>query len=152
TEIKTLQIWSRILAGLLSHFSIEKKLEQAHLNYETFFNTIDDFIYVFDDFGRLIHTNNSVITRLGYTKLQLAKLTVFSLFPKNKQNEIFRLFGANKISDEVLTIPLVNKFGHHIPVETKFKQGFWNGIAVFFGISKDISEILISKQKFASAF
>jgi len=50
------------------------------------------------------------------------------------------------------SIPLITKSGEKIPVETRIKRGYWNGSPVIFGVSKDISQILLSEQKFASAF
>jgi len=49
-------------------------------------------------------------------------------------------------------VPLNSKDGQHIPVETRVQQGIWDGKNVLFGISKDISEIKESEEKFSKAF
>jgi PAS domain-containing protein len=41
-------------------------LEQTRKNYEAFFNSIDEFLFVLDDGGNIIHVNKTVIERLGY--------------------------------------------------------------------------------------
>lgn len=45
------------------------ELEQTRYNYETFFNTIDDFLFVLDDRGNIIHTNATVSKRLECLEL-----------------------------------------------------------------------------------
>ena len=39
-----------------------------------------------------------------------------------------------------------------IPVETKATHGFWDGNAVIFGVTKDISKIKLSEEKFSKLF
>ena len=45
----------------------EELLQQTHQNYESFFNTIDDFLFVLDEQGNMVHVNTTVVDRLGYT-------------------------------------------------------------------------------------
>ena len=42
-------------------------VKQTHVNYETFFNTIDEFLFVLDMKANIIHINATVCNRLGYT-------------------------------------------------------------------------------------
>ncbi len=46
-------------------------LQRTRQNYETFFDTIDEFLYVLDEQGNIIHTNDTVKNRLGYTEEEL---------------------------------------------------------------------------------
>src|SRR5690606_3462606 len=48
--------------------------------------------------------------------------------------------------------PLISKSGEIIPVETIVKNGFWNDKPVYFAFSRDVSEILLSEEKFSRAF
>jgi ABC-type nitrate/sulfonate/bicarbonate transport system substrate-binding protein len=40
---------------------MEDLLERSRQNYETFFNSINDFLFVFDGNGKILHVNNTVI-------------------------------------------------------------------------------------------
>ncbi|MEI6062547.1 MAG: CHASE domain-containing protein, partial [Bacteroidota bacterium] len=128
-------------------------LDQTRLNYETFFNTIDDFLFVLDEQGNIIHTNNTVTDRLGYTDDQLMNMSVLMVHPAERRNEAGRIVGEMLAGTaSFCPVPLVTDSGELIPVETRVKPGFWNGNPVIFGVSKDVSEIKISEEKFSKAF
>ena len=151
--IQILQIWSTMLAGLLNNMRIESLLEQSRQNYETFFNTIDDFLFVFDKQGRMIHVNNTVTTRLGYTFNQLKDHTIAVVFPPEKLDE------ANMLTERFLnheiaecSLPFYTRTGEIILAESKLKEGRWNGKPIIFMVGKDISQIKLSEEKFSKAF
>jgi PAS domain S-box-containing protein len=50
------------------------------------------------------------------------------------------------------TVPLITKARRLISVETRVKPGYWNGKPVIFGVSKDVSQIKLSEEKFSKAF
>jgi PAS domain S-box-containing protein len=153
TEINILKVWSGMLSSLINNQRSGKLLEQTRQNYETFFNTIDDFLFIFDEQGNIVDTNNTVNVRLGYSNAELNNKSVLMVRPPERHEE------ALSVMQEILegkaqycSIPLITKSGEKIPVETRIKRGYWNGSPVIFGVSKDISQILLSEQKFASAF
>ncbi len=43
----------------------EHMLKQTIENYESFFNTIDDFLFILDERGNILLTNSTVTGRLG---------------------------------------------------------------------------------------
>jgi PAS domain S-box-containing protein len=49
-------------------------------------------------------------------------------------------------------VPMMTKEGYLVPVETRVTQGEWNGKPVMFGVSKDISALKLSEEKFSAAF
>ena len=153
SEINILKVWSSMLASLINDQRTETILEQTRQNYETFFNTIDDFLFVIDQHGNIIHTNTTVNNRLEFTKEELYNQSFLSVHPSGRREE------AGLIVDEMLAgiaeycpVPIVAKSGLQIPVETRVKHGNWNGQPVIFGVSKDITQIKLSEQKFSSAF
>jgi PAS domain S-box-containing protein len=128
-------------------------LLQTRQNYETFFNTIDEFLFVLDKQGNIVHTNKTIINRLGYKKGDLQGKSVLVLHPSEYSLEAGRVF------DEILAgktdfcpIPLITKSGLQIPAETKASHGFWNGKPAIFGVSKDISKVEFSEEKFSKVF
>ncbi|MEI7492754.1 MAG: PAS domain S-box protein [Bacteroidota bacterium] len=131
----------------------ETILQQTRENYETFFNTIDEFLFVLDVQGNIIHTNSTVIHRLGFTKEELAGKSVLMVHPEERRKE------AGKIVEDMLNgkadhcpVPLITRSGIQIPVETRVSRGSWNGSPALFGVSKDISKIRLSEEKFSKLF
>jgi len=153
TEMNMLKVWSSMLSSLIQNKRVEGLLEQTRQNYETFFNTIDDFLWVLDQQGNIIHTNKTVTNRLEYTTEELLDSSILLVHPAERREEAGRIVGEMLAgTSEFCPVPVVTKSGKTIPVETKVKPGFWNGKEVIFGVSKDISQIKISEEKFSKAF
>lgn len=152
-EINIMRLWSNMLAGLLNNLRSANLLELTRQNYETFFNTIDDYLFVINNEGNIIHTNETVIDRLGYLNDEIHNQPVMIAHPTERRDE------AQIIINEILggltdfySVPLITKSGKQIPVETRVKRGYWNNEPVIFFVSKDISNIKLSEQKFSTAF
>lgn len=131
----------------------EKNIQDIIANFESFFNTTDDFLFVLDLNGKIIHCNKTVELRLGFTLDELIGLSVLDLHPKDKRDEAAQIV-SDMINGKVdfCPISLVTKKGDYISVETAVKKGFWNGKPALFGVSKDISKLKLSEEKFAAAF
>jgi PAS domain S-box-containing protein len=152
-EINLLSIWCRMLTSLLNNYHAESLLELTRKNYETFFNTLDDFLWVLGKEGNIIHFNNTALNRLEYSLEELVGKSILMVHPADRREEAGKIL--NKLlsgSSEIFSIPLMSKSGKVIPVETKAIPGFWNGEPVIFKASKDISQIKLSEEKFSTAF
>ncbi|MEI7981426.1 MAG: PAS domain S-box protein [Bacteroidota bacterium] len=131
----------------------EDLLKQTRRNYETFFNTIDEFLFVLDERGNIIHTNTTVIDRLGYTWDELSGKSVLTVHPPDRRDEAARIVGEMLAGVSAFCpVPIVTKSGIQIPVETKVSHGFWDGKPAIFGVTKDISKIRLSEEKFSKLF
>jgi PAS domain S-box-containing protein len=51
SEMNMLKVWGNMLASLLNHQRQEEIIELTRKNYQTFFNTIDDFLFVLNEQG-----------------------------------------------------------------------------------------------------
>ena len=144
---------------LLNYHDISKRkqaeglLNQTRMNFETFFNTISDFLFIMDTHGNIVQTNSTVINRLGYTREELLGRSILMVHPPERRDE------AGKIVGEMLSgqadfcpVPIITKSGVQIPVETRVSQGIWNGQPAIFGVTKDISKIALSEEKFSKIF
>ena len=128
-------------------------LEQTRHNYEIFFNTIDDFLFVLDEQGNMIHTNTTVTSRLEYSIQELLGESVLMTHPAERREEAGRIVGEMLAGTaDYCPVPLITKSGNYVPVETRVKPGFWDGKPAIFGVSKDISKIKLSEEKFSKAF
>jgi PAS domain S-box-containing protein len=151
-----------ILSWLLLHTRLRAQqiagkltgdLKQIRLNYETFFNTIDEFLFVLDQEGNIIHTNDTVIKRLAYTREELSGQSVLMVHPPERRAEAGRIVGEMlEGKAEFCPVPIVTKSGMQIPVETRVSHGFWDGKPVIFGVTKDIAQIKLSEEKFSKLF
>ncbi len=153
TEINILMVWSNLLGSLINHQRKEAAIEQTRINYETFFNTIDDYLFVLDAQGNTIHVNTSVTKRLGYTTGEIYGRSVLMFHPEERREEAGRTVGEMLAGTaDFCPVPLITKTGEYVPVETRVKPGFWDGKPVIFGVSKDVSKIKLSEEKFSKAF
>jgi len=131
----------------------EELLQQTRLNFETFFNTIDDFLFVLDDHGNIIQVNNTVINRLGYSWEELSGQSVLMVHPPERREEAGRIVGEMlQGHSEFCPVPVLTKSGVQIPVETRVSHGIWDGKPVIFGVTKDISKVKLSEEKFSKLF
>ena len=131
----------------------EELLIQTRQNYETFFNTINDFLFILDEQGNIIHTNKTVINRLGYTMEELLGNSVLNVHPAERREEAGRIVGEMLSgTSEFCPVPLITKSGVQIPVETRISLGIWNNKPAIFGVTKDISQLRLSEEKFSKVF
>jgi len=145
------------MTGTHSDISERKKaealLKQTRENYEIFFNTIDDFLFVLDENRNMIHVNNTVINRLEYTWEELNGTSVLMVHPPERREEAGRIVGEMLAGTaEFCPVPLLTKSGKQLPVETKVSKGIWDGKPAIFGVTKDIAKIKLSEEKFSKAF
>jgi len=142
-----------ILKDITYRVLAENKVKQIQRNYEIFFNTINEFLFVLDENGNIIHMNSTVIDRLGYTKEELKCMNIISLHPIERQDDTKKII--RDMLDKIISIcpiPIITKQGIQIPVETKIAHGVWNDKPVIFGVSKDISDLKLSEEKFSKLF
>lgn len=123
---------------------MNRAVEDTRNNYELFFNTIDDFMFVLDVDGSILHVNRTVVDRLGYSEAELEGQPVVMVHPEDRREE-----AASIVRDmlagiaDFCPVPLRTRDGLLIPVETRVRTGMWNGKAALFGVSKDISRIKV---------
>jgi PAS domain S-box-containing protein len=153
SDRNVLKVWGSMIATFLTKQKAEILLEQTRHNYETYFNAIDDFLWVLSEDGKIIHTNTTVLNRLGYTRDELINNTVLMVYQENQREIAAVNIGELLLGKmEYCQLPIMDKAGKLIPVETKLKKGFWNGKPAVFAINKDVSAIRKSEQKFSKAF
>ncbi len=122
-------------------------------NFKNLFNSINDFLFILDLNGNIVEINDAVVSYLGYTKEELNGVNVLLVHPeefREKAGEIVKLMIEGK--RESCPLPLLSKSGAHIPVETKIYHGQWNNEKVLIGLSRNLSELSLSEEKFYRVF
>ncbi|MEI6138293.1 MAG: PAS domain-containing protein [Mariniphaga sp.] len=131
----------------------EELLMQTRRNYEAFYNNIDYFLFVLDLRGNILHMNKTVIERLGYSREELLGQSILMVHPADRREEAGRI--VTEMLDGTVSfcpVPIATKSGVQIPVETRVFQGIWDDGPVLFGVTKDISKITLSEEKFSKIF
>jgi PAS domain S-box-containing protein len=138
---------------LATYHEGEDRLKAARDNFTSFFNLSVDFLCVLDGSGTFLLANNTLMTRLGYSLDELRGQSVLLIHPPARHEEVGRMVQAMLAgASDVCRIPLQARDGRLIQVETRIIHGMWDGKAALFGISKDITELAVSEERFSKAF
>lgn len=128
-------------------------LARSLANLHAFFDSSRDFLTVMDEDGRIVAVNRTVETRLGWPAHDLIGRSVIVLHPRETRARATER--ARSLIDgmaETCSLPLLTRAGHRIPVETTVVRGTWDGEPVLFGTSRDVSDLVLSRQMFETAF
>ena len=127
--------------------------EPENRNFYNLFNAIGDFLFILDLQGKILDVNDAVIDNLGYQREELLDKSVLQVHPPEYREQ------AGKIVADMLAgkrkscpLPLLAKNGDRVPVETTISCSKWNGQDVLFGISRNLSELVLSEEKFFRVF
>ena len=140
-------------ALLIKRLHDQKKLEEQDENLQTFFNSVGEMLFVVNTWGNILTVNKTVTDTLGYTMDEMAGMPLLNLHPAEFREEALRItmqMMTGKL--DTCPIPIVTRDGRWIPVETRVSQGVWNGQPVLFGVTKNISKLKSSEEKFSKAF
>lgn len=153
SEVNILKMWGNMLSNLLQKKRNEELLNQALKNFENFFNANVDMLFVFDEHGVIIQVNDMVCKTIGYKRDEILgkeiTLLTGTVHPEKAMSDLWEILEGKKIFSSIF---IQAKDGHRIPVETTYKYGFWNNKQVIFGVSRDMTEIRLSEEKFTRAF
>ncbi|SEH08452.1 PAS domain S-box protein [Candidatus Venteria ishoeyi] len=146
-------IFDGVAIDITDRRQTEQDLQQSERNFRTFFDTVDDFLFILDEQGNIKLSNETVSKRLGYSTEELTGQPVLFVHPKDRHQEAAHIV-AQMIQGEDIhcPVPLQTKSGELIPVETRVTSGIWNGKQALFGVSKDVSALALSEEKFVKAF
>ncbi|MCD4656794.1 MAG: PAS domain S-box protein [Planctomycetes bacterium] len=141
-------------SAIIQKIQIEEELRKQKENLQTMFDSIEDFIVIFDKNMNILEFNNSVCTRLGYEPDELfnmplaeihrprhnqkSKTSFKDVISKTRKQQFPQSFGEGERN--IVNYSFFTKFDAEIPVETKISYGDWGDKNVYFAISRDISE------------
>jgi len=129
------------------------ELADSQRNFDRFFNTVDDLLFVLDPEGKMIHVNQTVCRRLGYSEAELIGQSILAVHPPGRQEEAGRIVAAMLAGQaDYCPVPVMARDGTEIPVENRVVQGEWNGEPALFGVTKDVTKLKLSEEKFSRAF
>ena len=131
----------------------EEGLRQSEENFRTFFDAVEDYLFILDEQGQVQYFNSAVSNRLGYTPETLLGEHILTVHPPDRREEAGQIVAAMlQGTADSCPVPVITANGEHIPVETRIYHGVWSGKPALFGITKDLSQLKASEEKFARAF
>ena len=115
----------------------EADLEANRLNFETLFDSIEDFLFIITTDGIIRHFNPIVENILGYSYNDLLGVHVSQLKETHLKSN-----NSSQIDNNKTRFPecFFTREGQVIHVETRMSRGKWSGENVFFCLSRDVTE------------
>ena len=153
TELYIAKTFAGIVSGSYERASMYDRLKRKKTNFQTFFNSIEDFFFICNYDSSIIYVNNSVINKLGYSAEEVKKLTILDLHPAAKRKEAAEIL--QKMIEGKLkycNVEIESKYGEIFIVESRIWFGVWNDKECIFGISKDMTKEHEALQKFTKIF
>ena len=121
--------------------STEQALKDCVENFQTFFETLDDLIFVASLDGRILFSNRAASEKLGYAREEFRAMHLIDLHPAEMRAEAQEILGAMfRKERETCPLPLKKRSGEHLHVETRVWIGKWDRKDCLFGLCKDATE------------
>lgn len=140
-ELKMLSTISGIITNAYQRKEFEQEIIASETNFRNFFEIIDDLFIVSDMNGKIIHCNQSLINKSGYSLVELKNMNIVELHPIDQRK------AAEKIVEKMLKgdtdycpLEVQGKLGQIFSVETKIWFGKWDKKDCIYSISKDITK------------
>jgi len=133
-------VWDGFVQDITESRNIETALAEETRNFQNLFETIDDLLVVCDTSGHLLHTNQSIEKRLGYSHEELSGMSLFELYPESLRAEAQQVVTLMRTEQtSTCSLPLQLKTGETIPAEMRIFHGLWKNKTAIFGVVRDIA-------------
>jgi diguanylate cyclase (GGDEF)-like protein/PAS domain S-box-containing protein len=140
TTCQALETLALQLGGILARLSTQAELEEQRINLSAVFDTLEDFLFILDEYGRILRVNRAVERRLGYPQQDLLGRHVVDVHPPDQREEAERIVAAMLAGQaDFCPVPLLARSGQQIPVETRVVSGQWSNRPALIGLSRDIT-------------
>jgi PAS domain S-box-containing protein len=127
---------------------LHSSVRDGEENFRAFFNTIDDFLAVVDEDGRILRLNRASIDALGFSERRLAGRMLALGSDADGRKAV-----GDLIDEAVLRgtatgqLTMRSREGLRMPIESKLNRGRWNGVPALFGVSRDITNRVRAEQE-----
>jgi len=148
TTLSTLEALAHYFSQSLLRLLAYEEGQRLQQNLSGLFDALNDFIFIVDHQGLILHHNRAVTQFLGYPAGSLLGRPADLVRPESQRRRAAEILGEILAGQRSLcTLPLLAADGRAIPVETRFVGGYWNAQPVIIGIAQDISERLIAEER-----
>jgi PAS domain S-box-containing protein len=127
----------------------EERLKNSEENFRSFFESVEDMIFVADPSGEIIHANAAVTRKLGYPSDEIRGMRIADVYPAQERREAETMVTAMLNGERVsCLLPLSHKNGTRVAAELRAWFGKWDGMDCVFGIIKDLTAEQEAQQRF----
>ena len=136
------------IGNILHEIRYREQIFIQERNLVSLFNSIDDCVFVLDAAGVIVEVNSAVLKTLGYAREELVGRDILLVHPPDRRDEARDVIASMLRKDaSTCRIPLCEKDGTLVPVETVVAHGSWNGVPAIFGISRNLSDRMNLQRK-----
>ncbi|MFO7660315.1 MAG: PAS domain S-box protein [Candidatus Cloacimonadaceae bacterium] len=117
----------------------EQFIRENHQNYLRLFNHLDEIIWLLDMDFRIIQTNETVLSFLGYKSDEIKGKSIFDIFQNDDKEKLRNDLIYTLQKNVYIRFPLLKSDGTTLPAETKIRKSSWNNQEIYFAVSHDIT-------------
>ena len=146
--MQALGVLGRNFGQTLVRLGEQEEAQRRQQNLSGLFDAMDDFIFIVDRDGAIVHHNRAVAEGLGYGASALIGQPAVDVYPAHTRDTAHHVIGeiiAGRLSS--CSLPIRRANGEIVMVETRVVSGPWNGQPAFFAISQDINERLVAEER-----
>lgn len=122
-------------------------------NFRDFFKNNIDFLFILDQQGNILEVNHAVNSILGYSDEEIIGKNVLMVHPPEFRDDAAETVRKMMAGEEsYCPIPLLTKSNEYIPAETRVFPGIWNSQQVLIGVSRNLTALKLSEEKFQAVF
>ncbi|MBE2295858.1 MAG: PAS domain S-box protein [Phycisphaerales bacterium] len=139
--ITALETLTRHFTQALERLLAQEEAIDQRLNLAGLFGAIDDYLFVLDLKGYILHYNPAVAMGLGYGDTLIGQ-PVWAIYPSEAHAQVRQVMGEIQTGRTRMsyTLPLLACDGDCVLVDTRVVMGHWNGRPAIIGVSRDITE------------
>ena len=117
------------------------ELETSRNNLKSIFDTMNDFVFILNTNGCVLHFNPVVCEQLGFSQNELIGMNILELHsPQNLENVSQNVSDMFSGKQTLFIGHLIKKNGNPIEVETKISKSLWNGQDSLIAVSRDVTD------------
>lgn len=152
-ELSTLRTISGIISSAYERKIVQDQIVSSRNNFQDFFESVDDLFIICNAEGGILHANQTVIKKLGYSLAELKGMDIIELYPYSKKTENSKR-NLLLINGELQYCPLEleDRGGNRLPVESRMWFGQWDNQDCIFCVAKDLSKEQEALRKFTKIF
>lgn len=145
--IRALEVLSQQFGMALSRLIAQEDANNQRQNIKGVMDSTSDFLFVLSLEGMILYTNRAVSETLGYGNRLIGRPALdvrrISEHDQARQNLQEILAGTR----QVCTLPLLKADGTHIPVDTRFMKGQWDGHPCILAVARDMTSYQALKDE-----
>ena len=152
-ELGILQTISGMISSAYERKIVQDQIASSRNNFRAFFESVDDFFVICNTEGEILHANQTVTQKLGYSLAELKGMDLIELHPEGKTAKCFNknplIINGNF---QYCPLEMEDRFGRKLPVESRIWSGQWDNQDCIFYAAKDLSKEQEALRKFTKIF